>query len=222
MRALLLILLLGTSVWAKPKVITFGKWSNVQWMVGSDERQAVTLRVRPLIVNGQVKEQTIGDPHDITDRVFVVQRALKVNDRLPGESKPQWTWRPAGWLMVDRSTAHITKLTLPDYDPFASSPLWFRDYVAYCGLNNTGDKLFAIVYQVGRRQPVLRKLLGPAKNVDTPNAECESPVWQRQPLRVTFQQTGGAPISYAIRNFATEIPPEPAAAGNSEDSAEGQ
>jgi hypothetical protein len=208
MRALLLILLLATSASAKPKSITFGKSSNVLWMVGSDERQAVTLRVRPLIVNGQVKEQTVGEPHDVTDRIFVVQRALKVNDRLPGESKPQWTWRPAGWLMVDRTTAHISKITLPDYDALASSPLWFRDYVAYCGVSDSGDKLFAIVYKVGRRKPILRKLLGPAKQADTPNTECEAAVWQKQPLRVTFQQIGGAPISYAIRNFATEIPTE--------------
>jgi hypothetical protein len=179
-------------------------------MVGTDEQQAVNLRVRPLMVNGEVKELTVGEPHDITERVFVVQRALKVNDRLPGEKtgKAQWAWRPAGWLMVDRSNARLTNVSLPSYDALTASPLWFRDYVAYCGLSDTGDKLYAMVYQIGRRKPVLKKLIGNAKNVGTPEGECASPTWQKQPLRVTFRPTGAASISFAIRSFATEIPPD--------------
>jgi hypothetical protein len=180
-------------------------------MVGADEQKAVDLRVRPLMVNGEVKELTVGEPHDITERVFVVQRALKVNDRLPGEKngKPQWVWRPAGWLMVDRATARITNISLPNYDALTASPLWFRDYVAYCGLSDSGDKLYAMVHQLGRRRPVLKKLIGNAKNAGVPEGECESPMWQKQPLRVTFHPAGAAPLSFAIRSFATEIPPEP-------------
>lgn len=210
MRLLLLILLLATSSAAKPKVITFGRWTQVQWMVGADEQQPVNLRVRSLIVNGEVKDFTVGEPHDITDRVFVVQRALKVNDRLPGEKsgKAQWAWRPAGWLMVDRSTAHISNVSLPNFDALIASPLWFRDYVAYCGLSDNGQKLYAIVYQIGRKKPVLKKLIGNAKNADVPDGECASPTWQKQPLRVTFRPSGAAPLSFAIRTFATEIPPE--------------
>jgi hypothetical protein len=37
-------------------------------------------------------------------------------------------------------------------------------------------------------------------------------MWQKQPLRVTFRPAAAAPLSYAIRSFATEIPPEPEAA----------
>jgi hypothetical protein len=219
MRPFFIILLLIASAHAKPKVIAFGRWTSVQWMVGSDERTAMNLKVRPLIVNGEVKEMTVGVPHDVTDRVFVVQRVLKVNDRLPDDNsgKAQWTWRPAGWLMVDRPTARITKLTLPDYDALSSSPAWFRDYVAYCGVSDGGDKLYAIVYQIGRRKPVLKKLLGAAKNTAIPEGECARPSWQKQPVRVTFQPAGTAPISFAIRSFATEIPPEPATAESSDD-----
>ena len=34
------------------------------------------LKVRPLVVDGRVKEWTTGEPHDVTDRSFAVRRAL--------------------------------------------------------------------------------------------------------------------------------------------------
>ncbi len=43
------------------------------------------LRVRALVVDGVVKEWTTGDAHDVTDRSFVVRRAIKLNDSLPSE-----------------------------------------------------------------------------------------------------------------------------------------
>jgi hypothetical protein len=210
MRPLLLILLLTIPAAAKPKVIAFGRWTTVQWWVGADDRKPIDLRVRPLLVNGEVKEFTTGELHDITDKVFVIQRVLRVNDRLPGDTagKPQWAWRPAGWLMVERPNARITRLNLPEHDAIASTAIWFRDYAAYCGVSDTGEKLYAMVYQIGRRKPVLKKLLGPAKQADLPGGECADPTWQKQPVRVTFQPTGGNPLTFAIRSFATEIPPD--------------
>jgi hypothetical protein len=192
----------------KPKVITFGRWTTVQWFVGADDRKPIDLKVRPLLVNGEVKEYTTGEPHEITDKVFVIQRVLRVNDRLPGETKTQWTWRPAGWLMIERPNAHITRLNLPEHDAVASTAVWFRDYAAYCGISDTGEKLYAMVYQIGRRKPVLKKLLGPAKQADLPGGECAEPQWQKQPVRVTFQPSGAQPLTFAIRSFATEIPPD--------------
>jgi hypothetical protein len=210
MRPLLLILLLAINATAaaKPKVITFGRWTTVQWWVGIDDRKSIDLRIRPLLVNGEVKEYTTGEPHEITDKVFVIQRVLRVNDRLPGETKMQWTWRPAGWLLIERPNARITRLNLPEHDPIASTAIWFRDYAAYCGISDTGEKLYAMVYQIGRRKPVLKKLLGPAKQADLPGGECAEPTWQKQPVRVTFQPAGGQPLTFAIRSFATEIPPD--------------
>jgi hypothetical protein len=214
MRPLLLILLLAVPAAAKPpakpKSIAFGRWTTVQWWVGADDRKPIDLRVRPLLVNGEVKEFTTGELHDITDKVFVIQRVLRVNDRLPGDTagKPQWAWRPAGWLMVERPNARITRLNLPEHDAIASTAIWFRDYAAYCGVSDTGEKLYAMVYQIGRRKPVLKKLLGPAKQADLPGGECADPTWQKQPVRVTFQPTGGNPLTFAIRSFATEIPPD--------------
>jgi hypothetical protein len=43
------------------------------------------LKVRALLVDGVVKEWTTGDAHDVTDRSFVVRRAIKLNDSLPSE-----------------------------------------------------------------------------------------------------------------------------------------
>jgi hypothetical protein len=38
-------------------------------------------------VDGVLKEWTTGDAHDVTDRSFVVRRAIKLNDALP-DDKP--------------------------------------------------------------------------------------------------------------------------------------
>ena len=207
MRTLFLILLLCAPAVAKPKVISFGRWTTVQWLVGEDENRPVALRIRPLYVNNELKEMTLGEPHDVTDRVFVVQTALKINDRLPGEAgKARWSWRPGGWLMVDRTNAHISRLSLPQFDAVISTPVWYRDYAAYCGASDTGDKLYAFVFQLGRRKPVLKKLLGAAGASTEPDTQCAPPTWQRQPLRVTFHPAYAPEISYAIRAFATEIP----------------
>lgn len=46
----------------------------------------MALRVRPLLVDGRIREFTLGPAHDVTDRLFVVRRAFRVNDTLPQES----------------------------------------------------------------------------------------------------------------------------------------
>src|SRR5262249_7292843 len=107
-----------------------------------------------------------------------------------------WSWRPGGWLLVQRGSARITKLTLPEFDPYSSSASWFRDYVAYCGISDSADKLYAVVVQVGRRKPLVKKLLGAPKNSEMPDSECEAPEWKRQPARVTFQPIGGQAVSF--------------------------
>ena len=54
---------------------------------------------------------------------------------------------------------------------------WYRDYAAYCGVSDDGKKLFAIVFQIGRRKPVLKKALGEAGGGDGPDSECPAPGW---------------------------------------------
>ncbi len=209
---LLLVFFLGTAA-AKTKVISFGRWLTVKWMVGAAEDQPVEIKVRALLVNGEAKEFTLGEPHQVTDRLFVVQRAMRLNDSLPEDGepspKPQWSWRPAGWLMVQRGSASISRLNLPLFDAYSSQAVWFGDYAAYCGVSDDGDKTYAIVIQLGRKKPVIKQSLGPAKMPSLPNSECEGPVWEKNPARVTFQVKGGSRKAiYKVRSFATEIPPE--------------
>ena len=106
---------LRTALAAKPHVVSFGKVLPVKLFIGPGEDRTVPMNVRALLVDGNLKEFTTGEPHTVTDRIFVVRRAFRVNDNLPGEQGkvPRWVWQRGGWLMVDRITARITQLNLP-------------------------------------------------------------------------------------------------------------
>ena len=124
-------------------------------------RNRLALKVRPLLIDARIKEFTLGTAHDVTDRLFVVRRAFRVNDSLPQESPsaPHWQWQRGGWLLVDRVTGHISPINLPEFDAFYSAASWYRDYAAYCGVAEDGKKVYAVVAQISRRKPVLKKLL---------------------------------------------------------------
>ena len=163
-----------------------------------------SLEIRALLVDGVLKEWTTGDAHDVTDRSFVVRRAMRMNDALPDDKpKPalkqdEWVWQRGPWLLVDRATGHITPLKLPDYDPGVSQVAWFRDYGAYCGVTPSGKSLYAVVTQLAVRKPVLAKKLSAFDLENHPQPPCGLPEWQREPLRVTFQPAGKEAVSYDI------------------------
>jgi hypothetical protein len=160
------------------------------------------LRIRPLVVDGAVKEWTTGESHDVTDRSFVVRRVLRVNDELPGEkptnASAHWVWQRGPWLLVDRVTGHIVALKLPDYDPGVSQVIWFRDYAAYCGVTSSGKSLYAVVAQLTVRKPVLAKKLDGFDPATRTEPACARPEWQREPLQATFHPAGKDPISFDI------------------------
>ena len=212
MRRIFFITLLLTSyalAASKPHVITFGKWLPVKWMVGPTESEVVNIKVRSLYVDGKLKEFTTGNPHDVTDRIFVVRRAFRLNDRLPVEEgmSPRWKWQKGGWLMVDRATGRVSELNLPEFDPYYSDAAWFRDYVAYCGVSDDGEKLYAVVTELGRKKPVLKKELGAAADANSPDAQCVPPEWQREPVRVIFQPRRGDKLTYAVRGRTADVAP---------------
>ncbi len=160
--------------------------------------EATALKVRPLIVDDRQREWTVGDLHEVTDRSFVIRRAMRLNDSLPGESA-HWTWQPGPWLMVDRVTGHIAALHLPDFDPQVSNAVWFRDYAAYCGIATTAKGgLMAVVAQLGGRKPVVQQKLGPWPQADAPHPVCETAHWQRTPMRATLQAAGGQPVTFDV------------------------
>lgn len=203
-----------TSIHAAPKkahVVVLGTARPVPYSKAGDPAGAqdgeTTLKIRALIIDGAVKEWTTGEAHDVTDRSFVVRRALRLNDELPGEKiagpgaqKERWVWQRGPWLLVDRVTGHETALKLPDYDPGVSQLSWFRDYAAYCGVTASGKSLYAVVAQLAARKPALARKLG-ALDPDPksrPDVVCAAPVWQREPLRVTFHPEGRDTVSFDV------------------------
>ena len=188
---------------AKPHVIVFGKWTNVRVLTEREQAEPLELKVRPLYVDTKLREYTFGLPHDIMEHLFVVRRVVRVNDSLPEEASDHWVWQRNGWLAVDRVNGHISLVNLPEFDSELSTGVWYRDYVAYCGISDDGKKLFAMVMQLGRRRPVLRKLMGEVGSDGRNATDCRSPVWERLPPRVTFFQAEQK-ITFAIRGHAVE------------------
>ncbi len=76
----------------KAHIVVLGAVRKVSYSKAGDPAGAApgenTLKIRALIVDGALKEWTTGDAHDVTDRSFVVRRALKLNDALPGDKTP--------------------------------------------------------------------------------------------------------------------------------------
>jgi hypothetical protein len=191
----------------KVHVITFGKWTSVQWFAGSGaDDKPLTMKIRALIVDGRVKEYVLGSPHEVTDRLFVVRRVFRLNDSLPEESNLQWQWQRGGWLLVDRLTGRVSPINLPEFDSLYSSASWYRDYVAYCGVADDGKNTYAIVAQLIRRKPVLKKPLNAAISDDfSPDSACPAPQWQRNPARVSFQPRGAEKQTFAIRGHIVDL-----------------
>ena len=190
----------------KPHFVSFGKWTTVKWFVGPGQDKPLDLKIRALYIDGRLKEFTLGSPHDVTDRLIVVHRAFRVNDALPEEaSAPSWRWQRGGWLLVDRIAGHVSTVNLPDFDPFYSKAAWYRDYVAYCGVSDDGKNLYAVVAQLGRRKPILKKALGDAPADDVPDSPCPAPSWQRQPVRVMFSSPLDQKLTYSVRGHAVDV-----------------
>jgi hypothetical protein len=204
---LLLPVAWGTEGEKKPKpakvhTVVLGAGKKVPYSKQGDPAGASAddkeLRVRPLLVDGKVKEWTAGDSHDVTDRSFVIRRVIRLNDALPTDKAEHWVWQRGPWLLVDRTAGHIVALHLPDYDPSVSDVAWFRDYAAYCGLSSGGKQLYAVVAQVAARKPLVAKKLKAWDPLDHPSPACAPAAWQREPLQITFQPTGGAAASFDL------------------------
>jgi hypothetical protein len=192
---------------AKSHVITFGKVIPVTWFSANDETQPRILKVRPLLVDGRMREYTLGSTHEVTERLFVVQRAFRLNDSLPDDAgAPRWQWQRGGWLLVDRLTGHISAINLAEFDSTYSAASWYRDYVAYCGVSDDGKKISAVVAQLSRRKPVLKKALaGSVADDAVPDSACPAPTWQRGPVRVSFEPASDTKRTFAIRGHAVDF-----------------
>lgn len=198
----------SVSAFATPRkvhVVGLGAVKRVPYSRAGDPAGAAegeqNLKIRPLVVDGAVKEWTTGEAHDVTDRTFVVRRAIRLNDSLPGEKASggsRWVWQRGPWLTVDRVSGHVSALKLPDYDPGVSQVSWFRDYAAYCGLTSSGKSLYAVVAQLAVRKPVLSKKLSAFEPESRTGPVCAPVQWQRDPFRVTFNPEGKDAVSFEI------------------------
>jgi hypothetical protein len=177
----------------------------VQWMVGTngDDKQ-VSIKIRALVVDGRVREYVQGPPHEVTG--FVVRRVFRVNDALLEDAAPKWQWQRGSWLLVDRLTGRFSAVNLPEFDVVYSASSWHRDCVAYCGVSDDGKKTFAIVAQLNRKKPVLKKpLLRVLPDDAGPDSASSVPVWQRSPIRVSFEAPGYDKQTFAIRGHIVDI-----------------
>lgn len=205
-RALLLTLALccssGGFCASKPHAVSLGGVRRQPYSVQGDpagiRHGETSLPVRPLVVDGKIREWTTGESHEVTERSFAVRRAVRLNDALPSDHTPRWVWQRGPWLLIDRTSGKVTALHLPDFDPAVSDVAWFRDFAAYCGLNTSGKQLFGVVAQVAARRPLLARKLAAWDLADHPSPACAPPVWQRDPLKVTFQPTGAAESSFDL------------------------
>jgi hypothetical protein len=195
-----ILLLAGSSLAApRPHTVALGRWRAVD--VRSDSGETQQVKVRELIIDGRTREYTTGATHEVTDRLFVVRRAYRINDALPEETPrtQQWVWRLDGWISVDRQTGHVAQLNLPAFDSDSSAASWYRDYAAYCGASDDGAKTFMVVAQLGKRKPVLRK--------EYPGPACAAPKWERSPSRVTFV-AAGEKSSFVVRAHSADLQPD--------------
>ncbi len=195
------LLICALSGHAAPRTHTtvLGRWHQVEIRTETGTTQSI--KVRRLIIDGHTREYTTGPAHEITERLFVVRRAYRINDALPDESRklPTWVWRLDGWMSVDRQTGHISQLPLPSFDGEVSEASWYRDYVAYCGTSDDGTRSYMMVAQLGKRKAILKKeFSGPA---------CEAPRWERGPMRVTFIN-GAEKTGFIVRARGVDLQPE--------------
>lgn len=190
---------------SKPHVITLGHWMSISLRAERGDNGATSVKIRPLYVDGRTKEFTIGAAHDVTERIFVVQRIYRVNDSLPQQPGPaQWQWQRGGWLLIDRVSGKVQPLLLPEFDPDSSAVNWFRDYAAYLGVSDDGQQLFAMIMQIGRRKPLLKKSIAETNQSQSAYA---LPVWERNPVRVSFSSTPDQKLTFAVKSRAVDALP---------------
>ncbi len=208
--ALLVFLVPAPVIAGRMHTVTLGPVRKVPYTppeatADSKSEEATTLRIRPLIVDDKPREWTVGDLHEVTDRTFVIRRAFRINDSLPGEPS-RWTWQPGPWLQVDRTTGHITPLHLPNFDPQISEVVWFRDYAAYCGLIPTlKGGVVAVVAQLGGHKAVAQHTLASWPLENPAHPVCTAAQWGRTPMRATLSLTGGQPLTFDVAGTSSLI-----------------
>ncbi|MFP5249803.1 MAG: hypothetical protein ACLGP3_08250 [Acidobacteriota bacterium] len=186
----------------KPHGVALGGFRTVPYSAEGDPAGALPgetqLSIRPLVVDGKVRDWTTGEAHYITQTTLVVRQAIRMNDSLPAEKKMHWVWQRGPWVLIDQSTGREKELKLPHFVSGISDAIWFRNYAAYCGLNSTGKELYAVVAELEVRRPLLAKKLETWKPEADAAPACAPAVWQRDPAKVTFAPAGSSPMIFDL------------------------
>jgi hypothetical protein len=194
-----LLLALVALAAGRDHVAVFGDWVSVRMFVGPERDHSVEIKIRPLYMDGDLEEFTMGQVHNLDESQFVVRRAYRLSDRMAHNGQPTpFLWQRGGWILVDRSRGRVDQLNLPDFDPFYSVASWSEDWVAYCGLSDDGNQVYGVVAKLGRKDPIVRKRLRAASGTAKPDGECEAPRWDQQPGHVTFRPVGGPEVRVVI------------------------
>ena len=181
------------AVAAQGHVLGWGSWTSITLESGEK------ISVRPILMDGRVKDYSTGLPHQVTESLWVVRRAMRINNALPQDTskRPLWTWQVGGWVSVNSSTGRISQLNLPAFDPHNSQVSWFQDYAAYCGATEDGSVHYMVVFELGKRKPALKKELY--------SQSCAAPTWEKDPSRVTFAPAGGTKVSFLVHDGSAEL-----------------
>jgi hypothetical protein len=137
--------------------------------------QRLSITIRPLLIDGRRKEWTTGPAHDVTDHTFAILQALHINDALPTDKSSHFVWQTGTWLLVDRTTGHITPLHITALDPALTGISWYRDLAAYCAVSPSGKTLSAEVFEIGTRKAAARKRIAAWPLPAAPEATSASP-----------------------------------------------
>ena len=84
---------------------------------------------------------------------------------------------------------------------------WYRDYAAYCGVADNGERVSAIVAQITTKKPLYKKQVEKLGD-ELPEAVCAPPLWQRKPIRVTFTPQNGEKLSVDVNGRFADITPD--------------
>jgi hypothetical protein len=197
LRSLGPLFLVAAALATQPHVVAWGAWTSITLASGQQ------LKIRPIIIDGRIKDYSTGAAHQVTENLGVARRVFRINNSLPDDSpkRPQWTWQLGGWISVNSTSGRISELNLPDFDPHTSQVSWFQDYAAYCGATEDATVHYMMVFQLGKRKPVLRKELY--------GQSCTAPKWERDPSRVSFEPAGGAKVSFLVHDGSAELQSSP-------------
>jgi hypothetical protein len=102
--------------------MSLGKPTPVKLFLSSAEDKTISINMRGLYLDAKLKEYTVGATHDVTDRLFVVRRAYRINDSLAGESQAS----PSGYGNAEAGCSWIASLAVYRKSSYPTSILITR------------------------------------------------------------------------------------------------